>query len=228
MIQASQLTKTYRLKAEAVPILSIPHFYVEREQRVAIIGPSGSGKSTLLHLVGGVLGADSGTLIVNGQDLTNMNERERDLFRSQHIGYVFQDFHLIPSLTAEENVKLVIPKGDTQSQKQLLKDWFDRVGLGNRRNHHPGEMSRGEQQRVALIRALINTPSLVLADEPTGSLDWETAQQTMNLLLTLCKEEKLTLLCVTHDLPLADRFAKVVPMTEINQLMVEEKGRMIG
>lgn len=227
MIQATNLNKAYRLNSEVVPILSIPSFHIKKGERVAIIGPSGSGKSTILHLIGGVLTADSGTLIVNGQDLTKMSERVRDQFRSKHIGYIFQDFHLIPSLTAEENIRLVMPKSSAQTQKELLNEWFERVGLGKRLKHRPSELSRGEQQRVALIRALINRPSIILADEPTGSLDWETAQQVMNLLLTICEEEKLTLLCVTHDLPLAERFPLVIPILEINQLLKEEKGRVI-
>ncbi|USG66320.1 ABC transporter ATP-binding protein [Brevibacillus ruminantium] len=219
MILVQNLRKTYRIKAEELPVLDVPSFHVEQGEQVAIIGPSGSGKSTLLHLIGGVLSADSGQLLVNGQDLTKMNERERDHFRSTQIGYIFQDFHLIPSLTAEENVRLVLPKGDAQTQKKLLQEWFGRVGLEKRRTHRPTELSRGEQQRVAMIRSLINQPRLVLADEPTGSLDWETAQQMMSLMLTLCREENLTLLCVTHDLPLAKQFPRIVQIGEINQTM---------
>jgi len=207
------------MKAADLPVLDVPSFHVEKGEQVAIIGPSGSGKSTLLHLIGGVLPADSGQLFVNGQDLSKMNERERDYFRSTQIGYIFQDFHLIPSLTAEENVRLVLPKGDPHAQNRSLQEWFERVGLIKRRTHRPSELSRGEQQRVAMIRSLINQPCLVLADEPTGSLDWETAQQMMSLMLTLCREENLTLLCVTHDLPLAHQFPRTVQMGEINETM---------
>lgn len=223
MIHVEQLMKAYPLKTGKLPILQIPSFSVGRGERVAIIGPSGSGKSTFLHLIGGVLAADDGQLRVNGNDLVSMNERERDRFRAEHIGYIFQDFHLIPSLTAEENVKLVMPKGDTQQQKKQLNIWFERVGLAERREHRPHALSRGEQQRVAIIRALINKPDLILADEPTGSLDWETADETMRLMLALCLEEKLTLVCVTHDLPLTKQFPRVVAMHEINLLMKQEK-----
>lgn len=217
------LKKTYTVNNTETPVLDIAQLDVNRGERVAMIGPSGCGKSTLLHMIGGVIQANEGTILVNQVDITKLGEKERDLFRSQQIGYVFQDFHLIPSLTAEENVKLVLPRMGKQEQELLLADWFERVGLDDRRRHRPGQLSRGQQQRVALIRALITEPPIVLADEPTGSLDYETAGQVMELMLNLCSSSGQTLLCVTHDLPLAEKFPKVMHMQDYNQLLMERR-----
>lgn len=223
MISIRGLKKIYRVTNTETPVLDIPQLDVNTGEMVAIIGPSGCGKSTLLHMIGGVIQANEGTILVNQVDISKLDERERDRFRSQQIGYVFQDFHLIPSLSAEENVKLVLPQMSRQEQEALLSDWFERVGLADRRKHQPGQLSRGQQQRVALIRALIARPKIVLADEPTGSLDYETAGQMMELMLNLCSASGQTLLCVTHDLPLAEKFPKVIHMQDYNQLLMERR-----
>ncbi|MEK8126399.1 ABC transporter ATP-binding protein [Paenibacillus filicis] len=220
MIRIQELEKSFRLQGQTLPILKIDEWSVAPKERVALIGPSGSGKSTLLHIIGGVIPADQGEVVIDGHPIAAWQESKRDAFRARHIGYIFQDFHLIPSLTARQNVELVLDGSrKPSSRKSLIDDWFERVGLLDRMNHLPSELSRGQQQRVAMIRALINRPPVVLADEPTGSLDWETASSVMELLLSLCAQERLTLLTVTHDLHLAQQFPRIVNMTDINLLI---------
>lgn len=220
MITLSRITKAFPHQGRSLPILNIPHWEVRKGQRIALLGPSGSGKSTLLHLIGGVIEADSGELKVAEYELHLMKEAARDAYRASHVGYMFQDFYLIPSLTARQNVELVMNAGQSKKEtQQLLVDWFERVGLREHMNHLPSQLSRGQQQRVAMIRALINLPKLVLADEPTGSLDYESAAQVMRLLLTICEQEGLTLIVVTHDQHLAEWFPEQVRMEELNALL---------
>ncbi|PZE20842.1 ABC transporter ATP-binding protein [Paenibacillus xerothermodurans] len=223
MIQISGLEKYYTMSHEKLLVLALEHLQVAKGEQAAVTGPSGCGKSTLLHMVGGVVVPEQGSIVVDGADITCKNEKERDAYRARQVGYIFQDFYLIPSMTAEENVRLVLPAMRKQEQTALLDEWFEKVGLSERRNHRPGQMSRGQQQRVAIIRALINKPSVVLADEPTGSLDYETAGMMMDLLLGLCKANGQTLLCVTHDLPLAERFPRVIRMQECNKAVQDRR-----
>lgn len=221
MIQLHQVRKSYRNQQQLLPILDIPHWQVAQGERIALLGPSGSGKSTLLYLLCGVLAADEGTCMVGNEALHRMSELERDHFRAKHVGIIFQDFHLISSLTAKQNIELVYEGGlHGRERHQHLQQWFERVGLQDRMNHLPGQLSRGQQQRVAIIRALVNRPALLLADEPTGSLDYDTAQYTMDLLLQLAQEEKSTLLTVTHDQHLAAQYPKQIHIASINQLAV--------
>ena len=220
MMQLSKVTKSFPHQGRSLPILDIPHWQVSEGQRIALLGPSGSGKSTLLHLIGGVLQADSGEVKAAGHKLHLMKESARDAYRASQVGYMFQDFYLIPSLTARQNVELVMDnRRRVKEREQLLTTWFERVGLCDQMDHLPSQLSRGQQQRVAMIRALVNLPKLVLADEPTGSLDYESAAQVMRLLLAICEEEGLTLIVVTHDQHLAEWFPEKVRMEELNTLL---------
>jgi putative ABC transport system ATP-binding protein len=223
MIEIRGLQKKYTMNNEDLIILDIDRLDIEKGELVSVIGPSGCGKTTLLHIIGGVISPEQGSVMINGTDIAGKREKERDEFRAHHIGYIFQDFYLIPSMTAEENVKLVLPKMNKNAEKALLGDWFEKVGLSDRRNHRPYQLSRGQQQRIAIIRAMINQPAIVLADEPTGSLDYETAGQMMDLLLKLCAENKQTLLCVTHDLPLAQLFPRVIRMENCNKKLIDRR-----
>ncbi|MEF2967091.1 ABC transporter ATP-binding protein [Paenibacillus sp. M1] len=229
MLHLQGVKKQFQVTGKNIPILDIPEWSVGQGEKIAIIGPSGSGKSTLLHLIGGILRPDAGEIVIGEERLSGMKESRRDAFRAEHIGYILQDFHLIPSLTAKQNVEIALNGGSgTAERRDKIDHWFESVGLKDRRNHKPSQLSRGQQQRVAMIRALIHEPALVLADEPTGSLDWETADEIAGLLLELCGSDRHTLLVVTHDLKLAERFPKCVRIGEINEAnrRAAELGRM--
>ncbi|WP_150270341.1 ABC transporter ATP-binding protein [Paenibacillus tepidiphilus] len=230
MLQIHELNKHFRVDGRTVPILDIPEWRVERGEQVAITGPSGSGKSTLLHLVSGILQPDSGSIQVDGTPLQHMKEAARDRFRAAHIGYVLQEFHLIPALTARQNVEIALTTPLAHKQRrQLVDDWLERVGLSERGGHLPSQLSRGQQQRVAIVRALVNHPALVLADEPTGSLDWETADEISSLLLNLSIAQGHTLIVVTHDLNMAARFPRRLNIQDINRVRREKpQGRPPG
>ncbi|WP_438351728.1 ABC transporter ATP-binding protein [Paenibacillus sp. FA6] len=211
------IKKQFKVAGQNIPILNIPHWSVTKGEKVALIGPSGSGKSTLLHLISGILSVDEGELIVDHQPLHLLKESARDEFRGRRMGYILQDFHLIPSLSARQNVEIIMSvKKSKKESHALLDDWFEKVGLQDRMNHLPSQLSRGQQQRVAMVRALINEPLLVLADEPTGSLDWETADEITALLMDLCASDKHTLIVVTHDLNMANRFPRCQHIHELN------------
>ncbi|MNI18965.1 ABC transporter ATP-binding protein YtrE [compost metagenome] len=220
MITVKELKKQFWMNGKALPILDVPKWEVTQGQRVAITGPSGSGKSTLLHVLSGVIRADEGELLVNSEPLHKYSEGERDIFRSRQVGYVLQDFHLIPSLSAEQNIELVMPSSmKHKERRRSMDEWLERVGMQDRSRHLPSQLSRGQQQRIAMVRALINHPRLILADEPTGSLDWETAQDIMRLLLELCEKESLTLITVTHDQHLSSLFPTQQSINDINKLV---------
>jgi putative ABC transport system ATP-binding protein len=187
---------------------------LEAGEFAVLLGPSGSGKSTLLNLVSGMDAPDAGSVRIRGTEITGLSERDRTLFRRRHIGFVFQFFNLLPTLTVEENLLLPIElKGavDASSQERA-RHLLDAVGLGGRGSSFPDRLSGGEQQRVALARALVHRPDLVLADEPTGNLDEETGERVLELLDRLVRDEGATLLAVTHSRALADRADRVLTL----------------
>ncbi len=188
------------------------HFHVQPGAHMALWGPSGCGKSTLLNLISGLLRPDSGSISVDGLDLIKLSEGELDRFRGEHLGFVFQTFNLLAPFTALQNVMLGMRFSDTipdKEWKDRATHILERVGLAHRIHAKPKTMSVGEQQRVAIARALANKQKLIVADEPTGSLDPKNAAATMDLLLEMCTEEKVTLLMVTHDRPTAERLPEV-------------------
>lgn len=192
------------------------HFHVQPGTHMALWGPSGCGKSTLLNLISGLLRADAGSIQVDGLDLTKLSEGELDRFRGEHLGFVFQTFNLLAPFTALQNVMLGMRFSDTNPDKEW-KDrathLLERVGLAHRIHSKPKTMSVGEQQRVAIARALANRQKLIVADEPTGSLDPKNSAAIMDLLLEMCTEEKVTLLMVTHERETADRLPEVFDCT---------------
>ena len=177
-----------------------------------IVGPSGSGKSTLLMVIAGLERADSGEVRINGTDITAMNEDQLASFRGRHVGIVFQSFHLIPNMTARENVAVPLELAGATDAMDVAKAELEAVGLGERLNHYPAQLSGGEQQRVALARALAPSPSVLIADEPTGNLDGETGRQIADLLFERQREKNTTLVLVTHDPTLAERCDRMVPV----------------
>ncbi|RJE89038.1 ABC transporter ATP-binding protein [Paenibacillus sp. 1011MAR3C5] len=220
MIKVKGLQKSFRQQHGAQLIIDVGEWSAQSGDAIALLGPSGSGKSTFLHLLGGVLPIDKGFLEVGGHVVSGMKESERDAYRAELVGYVFQDFYLVPSLTVRQNVELVLPRSMGKTERMtLLENWFERVGLRERMNQLPSKLSRGQQQRVAMIRAMINRPPLVLADEPTGSLDWETAAVIMQLLLDVCAESGSTLVTVTHDRHLAELFKTKLDFASVNKCL---------
>ena len=204
MIGVQNLVKTIRNGAHEVEIIRNISFDVAAREFVAIMGPSGSGKSTLLGLIAGLDSPTSGSIIIDGREITNLREDELAQLRGQKLGFVFQSYHLIPTLTAVENVLLPMEfNGITNGAGKRADYLLETVGLAARRDHYPVQLSGGEQQRVALARAFMMKPSVLLADEPTGNLDTQNGQHVLELLLRLNKQEGTTLILVTHDEMLA-------------------------
>ncbi len=201
VLMASNLRKEYLLGEHIVEALAGIDFEVSNGEFVAIMGPSGSGKSTLLHLLGGLDNPTAGSVILAGQKLSDLDDRRATLARRRHIGFVFQFFNLLPTLSAEENIllPLMIDGKDGRGFEERLERLLRLVGLEERRKHRPDQLSGGEQQRVALARALITQPDLLLADEPTGNLDTKTGKVIMELLRRSCDELGQAIVVVTHD-----------------------------
>lgn len=200
MIEVVDLHKTYRIGAREVHALRGVDLRLERGEFAFVFGPSGSGKSTLLHLLGALDRPSAGRLLIDGRDTSRMSDAELTAFRRRHVGFIFQSFNLIPNLTALENVLVpLLPLGITADQRRRAGELLYRVGLGDRLDHRPPQLSGGEQQRVAVARALFKEPLLVLADEPTGELDSVTGHEVFGYLRALNEERATTFVVVTHD-----------------------------
>jgi putative ABC transport system ATP-binding protein len=200
MIQISALRKVFRSGDEEIEVLRGVSLDIADGSCVFIVGPSGSGKSTLLNLIGALDTPTSGTIAIDGQELTSMDEVELDEFRRRRVGFVFQQFHLIANLTAVGNVLMpFIPVGVSDEARAKAESLLRQMGLGNRLGHRPSRLSGGQQQRVAIARALIKAPSMLLADEPTGNLDHRSADEVFALLQSYQKDLGCTLIVVTHD-----------------------------
>ena len=205
ILKVHQIHKSYQQGDHQVEVLQNLSIEADRGEKVAILGPSGCGKSTLLSLLAGLDKPDRGSVEIDGRDLVRMSEDERSIIRSQKLGIVFQQYHLMRNLTAVENVGLPIELIGSSNFRDRASLALEGVGLSHRLGHFPSELSGGECQRVAIARALIGRPSLVLADEPSGNLDQKTGEEIMNLLFGLCHDHKITLLLVTHNQELARR-----------------------
>jgi putative ABC transport system ATP-binding protein len=214
MIIASNLSQTYRSGGEPLTVLRDVDLRIDAREFVAIVGPSGSGKTTLLGLLAGLDTPATGEVELAGQSLKALTEDERARFRAANIGFVFQTFQLVPTLTALENVlvplELAGAPGSTADLESRAQSLLERVGLGDRTAHYPQQLSGGEQQRVALARAFAGEPKILFADEPTGNLDGETGGRIVDLIMRLNAENATTLVLVTHDLELAARAGRVV------------------
>ena len=203
MISISNLTKTVRSGTEDLTILSDVSLEIPDGQFVALTGASGSGKSTLLGLLAGLDSPSSGSITIDGDEITTMSEDGLATLRSSKIGFIFQSFHLIPSLTAFENVLIPMEIAGSRDAHDRAKELLDEVGLANRGHHYPTELSGGEQQRVAIARAFANRPKILLADEPTGNLDSKNGRHIFELMTALHQGNNVTLVLVTHDQELA-------------------------
>ena len=210
ILNVRNLKKTYNSGSRNLTVIDDISFSIDEGGTFAIVGPSGSGKTTLLGLCAGLDEINEGTIELCGQDLSALNEDQRALLRNEKVGFIFQDFQLLPTLTALENVSVPL---ELQGEKNASKDAMDllaKVGLAGRHDHYPSQLSGGEQQRVALARAFSNKPSILFADEPTGNLDEETGEKVIKLLFDLNKEMGTTLVIVTHDLELANLNKRVL------------------
>ncbi len=221
VLQAENLTKIYKSGNKALTVLDDVSFSAEQGTSLSIIGPSGSGKTTLLGLCAGLDVPTSGLISLMGFKLNKMDEDDRAYVRNQHVGFVFQNFQLLTTLTALENVMIPMELRGEKNVEYKASELMDRVGLKDRMHHYPSQLSGGEQQRVAMARAFINEPKILFADEPTGNLDEETADHLTDLLFTLNREEKTTLVLVTHNLELAKKTERVLQMK--GGKIVEEK-----
>jgi putative ABC transport system ATP-binding protein len=212
-----------------VPVIDIERFELGDGEQVALVGSSGSGKTTLLHLIAGILTPDSGSVMfapggqapTAGIDVTQLSEARRDVFRGQNIGYIFQTHHLLPGFTALENVLLGMTFSGKAHDPVWAKSLLTEVGLADRMHYKPAKLSVGQQQRVAIARALANRPQLVLADEPTGSLDAATAQVALDLIRKLCTEVGASLLIVSHDPAITKQLPRAVVLSDLNKAAVK-------
>ncbi len=205
MLQVHQLNKTYKSGDNELNVLKDITFHVKAGESLAIMGPSGSGKTTLLGLCAGLDQATSGDIMIDGQSLTSMSEDERAALRKQYVGFIFQNFQLLPTLTALENVMVPLELKKSPDAKNKALSLLDKVGLSGRTHHFPSQLSGGEQQRVAIARAFANAPKILFADEPTGNLDADTGDNIEDLIFQMNKDQNTTLILVTHDPNLAKR-----------------------
>ncbi len=226
IIQASHVGKTYRSGKLEVPALRDVTFAVEPGEFVSIVGPSGSGKSTLFYVLGGLTSPTAGTLTIRGQDFSRLSDAERTKLRRAHIGFVFQRFNLLPTISAHDNIELAHDIADTGKplDKELLDHLADLLGIKGRLKHRPNELSGGEQQRVALARALITKPAIVLADEPTGNLDTQNSDAVLEMLRTSSRELGQTVLMITHNPEAAAIADRILHMRD-GQIVQTEMGR---
>jgi putative ABC transport system ATP-binding protein len=221
MIRAESLTKEYLSGGQPLAVLKDITFEIATGELVAIVGPSGSGKTTLLGLLAGLDRPSRGRVVVDGQDLNRLTEDGLARFRADRVGFVFQSFHLIPTLTARENVQVPLElRGEDAAAR--ADELLARVGLADRKHHYPAQLSGGEQQRVALARAFCNRPRILFADEPTGNLDHTTGARVVEIMMELNRELGTTTVLVTHDLELARKTRRIIRLSD--GAVIEDRG----
>ncbi len=217
MLQLKDVKKSFlQPDGSELRILDIPEFEVGASEQAVLVGRSGCGKTTLLHVIAGISRPTSGRVRIDGWDMALLEEAEVDRFRAERIGYVFQTFNLLPAFSALENVLLGMTFGKLRAERDRARQLLNRVGLGHRLTHKPTQLSVGEQQRVAVARALANRPQLLLADEPTANVDMGNQQTIIDLLRETCHEEKVALILVTHAPEVAEQFERIEYLEKIN------------
>ena len=212
ILKVENVSKTYQSAGRTLTVLSGIDFSVNAGDTISIVGPSGSGKTTLLGLCAGLDHASTGNIALNGITLENLTEDQRAQVRNRHVGFIFQNFQLIPTLTALENVMVPLELRGEKNIRSRSLDLLDKVGLSDRGHHYPSQLSGGEQPRVSLARAFSNSPKILFADEPTGNLDAETSEKIVHLIFNLNKDAGTTLVLVTHDLELASRTGRIIKL----------------
>ncbi|WP_410771827.1 ABC transporter ATP-binding protein [Fontibacillus sp. BL9] len=223
MISVSSLGHGYRMAGELVPVLSDISFQIHRGEFVAIIGPSGSGKSTLMNMLGCLDIANEGTYLLDGQDVKKLSDNKLAVIRNEKIGFIFQQFNLLPKLTAFENVELplIYRNVPSKERKKAIEEALGLVGLADRMHHKPSELSGGQQQRVAIARAIAGNPPVLLADEPTGALDSKTGIEVMEKMKELNRLGH-TIIIITHDLSIAEQAKRIISIQD--GMIVEDRG----
>ena len=214
MVTLQNVSKIYGKGDSAVTALDNVTLSIEKGEMVAVIGPSGSGKSTFLHVIGGVDSPTTGRVLVDGEDITNFNDEQLFVFRRRRIGFIFQSYHLIPVLTVQENIEMSVLLDHKKVDKDYSNYLMDLLGIKDKRRKMPAELSGGQQQRVAIARALANHPALLLADEPTGSLDSQNGQEVLNLLKETSMKLQQTLVVVTHNIDLAREMDRIILVSD--------------
>jgi putative ABC transport system ATP-binding protein len=214
ILKTIDLCKSYGSGETKVEALKGINISIKQGEFAAVVGPSGSGKSTLLHLLGGVDKPTSGKVIIDGQDIYKLNEKELSIFRRRKVGFIFQFYNLIPVLTAEENITLPLLLDNKKVDKEHLQDLMNILGLKDRAHHLPSELSGGQQQRVSIGRALAYKPSIILADEPTGNLDSKNSKEIIDLLRLSVRKYHQTLIIITHDLNIAAQADRVISIED--------------
>jgi len=212
ILKVSELTRKYKSGDRLLTVLDSVNFEIEAGASCAVVGPSGSGKTTLLGLCAGLDQASSGSVLLDQQNVNDLSEDERAALRNRSVGFVFQQFNLMPTLTALENVMVPLELRKAKNPKQQALDWLEKVGLADRASHYPAQLSGGEQQRVSIARAFANEPKILFADEPTGNLDEDTGAKIEDLLFDLNKAHGTTLVVVTHDQELARKTDRIFRM----------------
>ncbi len=212
ILNIQKLGKTYQSGDRTLTVLENINFSVEEGSTMAIVGPSGSGKTTLLGLAAGLDRSSTGSVELNNIKLDQLNEDQRASIRNQHVGFIFQNFQLLPTLTALENVMVPLELRREKNIKPRAVDLLNKVGLADRGHHYPAQLSGGEQQRVSMARAFINNPRILFTDEPTGNLDAETGERIIEMIFNLNKEAGTTLILVTHDLDLANKTDRIIKL----------------
>jgi len=214
LLRTKYLTKTYGVKETEVKALKPTELTIEKGEFTAIVGPSGSGKSTLLHLLAGLDKPSAGQVFINDIDIYSMSERELSRFRRRNVGFIFQFFNLIPILSVEENIKLPLLMDGKKIDEAYINEIMETLDIKNRKNHLPGEISGGQQQRTSIARALANKPSIIFADEPTGNLDSKNSSEVLELLTMSIKKYNQTLVMITHDSSIASRADRVITIAD--------------
>jgi putative ABC transport system ATP-binding protein len=220
MLELREVKKSFT-QPDGTPlhVLDIEEFRAESGEQIVIVGHSGCGKTTLLHVIAGISRPDTGRVLIDGWDTTVLSEADRDQFRAAKIGYVFQTFNLLPAFSALENVMIGMAFADGRADRDRALMLLDRVGLSHRLTHKPSQLSVGEQQRVAVARAMANRPKVLLADEPTANIDSGNQQQVIDMLRGSCEQEDVALLLVTHSPEVAKQFDRVERLEEINRVL---------
>ncbi|MEG0180916.1 MAG: ABC transporter ATP-binding protein [Romboutsia sp.] len=214
ILETINLSKTYGSKESKVNALDNININIEKGEFVAVIGPSGSGKSTLLHLLGGLERLSGGSIKVNGKDISKLKDKDLAEYRRKEVGFVFQQYNLIPVLNVEENIELPLMLGNDDIDEIYISELIDILGLKERKTHLPSQLSGGQQQRVAIGRALSTKPSIILADEPTGNLDSKTTEEVMELLKKSIKKFNQTLIVITHDINIAKKADRIINIVD--------------